>query len=161
MEDSLFLVFVSFMGKNSDGTYKYRFDYAISPDSVWGDGFNIVPSSIVPKIEPDINSLTGYQFVDFPFALKLAQSNDCFSMQDCIDGIIALCYIDPNSFTDYDFVLHFGDSYDYVQKLFDTLKKAEALTISSYQLYEDRSEIMENLNSVLSEAIENTDNDQI
>lgn len=161
MEDSLFLVFVSFMGKNSDGTYNYRFDYAISPDSVWGDGFNIVPSSIVPKIEPDINSLTGYQFVDFPFALKLAQSNDCFSMQDCIDGIIALCYIDPNSFTDYDFVLHFGDSYEHVQEIFGKLKDEMLLNISAYQLYEDRSEIMENLNSVLSKAIENTDNDQI
>lgn len=161
MEDSLFLVFVSYMGKNSDGTYKYRFDYAISPDSVWGDAFNIVPSSLVPKIEPDVNSLTGYQFVDFPFSLKLAQSNDCFSMQDCIDGIIALCYIDPNSFIDYDFVLHFGDSYDYVQEIFDTLKNEETLNISPYQLYEDRSDIMENLNSVLSEAIGNTDNDQI
>lgn len=91
-----YLAFVDEIGRTIEGNYLYRFDYCTDKEIVWGDYFNITPSVIVPNIQPDKNSLSSTEEVISPKKLELAKTNGCFSMQDCIDGIISLCFSQIN-----------------------------------------------------------------
>ena len=87
-----YLGFVAEIGKTSDEDYMYRFDYTYDPDSLWGEFFNIPPACIVPELAPDPNCLSHTAKILSPVKLMTAKENACFSMQDCIDGIIPLCF---------------------------------------------------------------------
>ena len=87
-----YLAFVDFIGIDLNGSYIYRFDFTYDPDSVWGDFFNIAPSALIPDLQPDTNSLSRTAKVKFSSEMQLAKKNSCFSMQDCIDGIIPLMF---------------------------------------------------------------------
>lgn len=91
-----YLAFVDEIGRTIEGNYLYRFDYCTEKEIVWGDYFNITPSVIVPNIQPDTNSLSSTEEVISPKRFELAKTNGCFSMQDCIDGIISLCFSQIN-----------------------------------------------------------------
>ena len=108
-----YLAFVDFIGTNNDGSYIYRFDFTIDTDSVWGEYFNIQPSGYVPNIQPDINCITTRSKVLFPREMALAKTSYCFSMQDCIDGIIPLCFseIDDETveYEDAPILFNFGE----------------------------------------------------
>ena len=87
-----YLGFVEEIGRTTDGGYLYRFDFTYDPDSLWGEFFNIPPACIVPELEPDPNCLSHNAKIISPVKLMTAKNNACFSMQDCIDGIIPLCF---------------------------------------------------------------------
>ena len=87
-----YLAFVDEIGRTIDGNYLYRFDYCTDTEIVWGNYFNITPSIIVPNLQPDENCLSTTEEIISPIKLELAKENGCFSMQDCIDGIISLCF---------------------------------------------------------------------
>jgi len=87
-----YLGFVAEIGRTTDREYMYRFDYTYDPDSLWGEFFNIPPACIVPELAPDPNCLSHTMKVISPVKLMTAKENACFSMQDCIDGIIPLCF---------------------------------------------------------------------
>ena len=87
-----YLAFVDEIGRTIEGNYLYRFDYCKDTEIVWGNYFNITPAIIVPNIQPDNNCLSSTEEVISPKKLELAKTNGCFSMQDCIDGIISLCF---------------------------------------------------------------------
>ena len=87
-----YLAFVDEIGRTIDGYYTYKFDFTYDKEIVWGDFFNICPCSIVPNLIPDINTLSHTINIDLPSQLELAKNNMCFSMQDCIDGIIPLIF---------------------------------------------------------------------
>lgn len=97
MEDieDLKIVFINKKGLNHDGLYEYDLIYSQSPSMVWGEDFaEQVPSTcaiedLLPFRETYDLIRTGVS----PFNIKLAQENSCFSMQDCVDGIIALAWI--------------------------------------------------------------------
>ena len=117
--DGQYLAFVDYIGKTSDGKYQYRFDYTEDTEVVWGDYFNIVPSVLVPNLQPERNCLSYSEVGTFSSSLSLAKNNGCFSMQDCIDGIIALCFSEINEKTIYyhdePFYLSFGEPLDSVR----------------------------------------------
>ena len=87
-----YLGFVAEIGRTTDRKYMYRFDFTYDPDSLWGDFFNIPPACIVPDLAPDPNCLSRSAKIVSPVKLMTAKENACFSMQDCIDGIIPLCF---------------------------------------------------------------------
>lgn len=93
-----YLGFVDEIGRTTEGGYLYRFDFTYDPDSLWGEFFNIPPACIIPNLEPDPNCLSRSAKIVSPVQLMTAKGNACFSMQDCIDGIIPLCFseIDEN-----------------------------------------------------------------
>ena len=105
-QETDFLAFVDLVGKRFDGKYIYRFDFTKSTDIVWGDQWNATPAGIVPNIEPLDNciSLSGQVLCSHRY--MLAKENTCFSMQDCIDGIIPLLFDQP--YDDELMVLPFG-----------------------------------------------------
>ena len=87
-----YLGFVAEIGRTTDRKYMYRFDFTYDPDSHWGEFFNIPPACIVPDLAPDPNCLSRSAKIVSPVKLMTAKENACFSMQDCIDGIIPLCF---------------------------------------------------------------------
>ena len=115
-----YLAFVDFIGMGIDGEYIYRFDFTYDTDSVWGDFFNIAPSALIPDLQPDKNSLSRTAKAKLPLEMQLAKKNSCFSMQDCIDGIIPMMFseIDENmiEYEDRPLFFRFGDTYSKVEK---------------------------------------------
>jgi hypothetical protein len=113
-----FLAFVKEIGETNEGKPIYRFDFTVDKDVVWGEFWNISPATLVPDIEPDIKCLSKQSSVVLPYKMELASRNSCFSMQDCIDGIIALCYPDiyePHLEKDEaPLFFRFGETYDEV-----------------------------------------------
>lgn len=115
-----YLAFVEDIGENVNGEYIYRFYFTSDTDIVWGEYFNVVPTAIIPNIQVDKNSVSSAAKANFPQELVLAKKNYCFSMQDCIDGIIPLCFAEicDNTLTvdDVPFFLRFGETYENVVK---------------------------------------------
>jgi len=115
-----YLAFVDEIGRTVDGGYMYRFDYAEDSEIVWGEYFNSIPAINVPNLQPDINCLSKTERVECKQILGLAKTNGCFSMQDCIDGIIALCFSEIGNNTlyykDTPLLFRFGEEIDEVHE---------------------------------------------
>ena len=94
MEDQLYIVFAENIGHDNDEQYFYRLLFSTNPDIVWGDNFNVTPAAIVPDLEPDSSSISKEYFLSSKIELSTACESTCFSLQDCIDGIIALLFND-------------------------------------------------------------------
>lgn len=114
-----YLGFVAEIGRTTDRKYMYRFDFTYDPDSLWGEFFNIPPACIIPDLAPDPNCLSHTAKIVSPVKLMTAKENACFSMQDCIDGIIPLCFseIDENTieFKDKPLKFRFGEKRETVE----------------------------------------------
>ena len=113
-----FLGFVDEIGRTTDGKYIYRFDFTTDTETIWGEYFNVTPTAIIPDLQVDINALSRQAKVVFPREMVIAKKNFCFSMQDCIDGIIPLIFseIDEETlmYLDKPFFIHFGLSFEEV-----------------------------------------------
>lgn len=89
-----YLAFVDIIGTSSEGNYIYRFDFTYDKDIAWGEFFNISPSILVPELKLDKNQVSSFIKAEYPLRMHLARKSSCFSMQDCIDGILPLCFSD-------------------------------------------------------------------
>lgn len=114
-----YLAFVDYLGETIDGKYSYRFDYTENTDVVWGDYFNVVPCVIIPNLQPDKNCLSYSEEVTSERNLLVAKRNECFSMQDCIDGIISMCFTNLNEDNIESFHFDFGEDIETVHEKFD------------------------------------------
>lgn len=112
MED--YLAFVKKIGTTLDGKNIYEFMFSTVPDVVWGDNFNIVPAGIIPNLLPEQNCLSRKGRVVTDTVFKLACESTCFSMMDCIDGIIAICFTEAGIENEYHF--DFGEEFNEVLK---------------------------------------------
>lgn len=94
-KEDLKIVFINKIGLTHEGNYEYEILYSLTPDLVWAEDFaEQVPSTC--SIDDLLPAIDTYHFVRrgiCPFSINLARENSCFSMQDCIDGIIALAWI--------------------------------------------------------------------
>lgn len=120
MEENLYLAFVDEVGRDGDN-WLYRFDFTIDTDVVWGTGFNVVPAASVPKMQPDKNSLSHTATIELPRKMETAKKSTCYSMQDCIDGIIPLCFtrLDAGALMidrDTALAFHFGESIESIRE---------------------------------------------
>lgn len=120
-----FLAFVDEIGRTIDGKYIYRFDFTMDTELVWGEYFNVTPTAIVPKLQPDINALSITAKAIFPIEMALARKNYCFSMQDCIDGILPLIFSEiDDEMIEVDekpFFIRFGESFENVVELLNKI----------------------------------------
>lgn len=146
-----YLAFVDYIGRTIDGKYIYRLDFTVDADSVWGEYFNVTPAGIVPDLQPDINSLSKSCKVNFPIEMQLAKKNYCFSMQDCIDGIIPLIFSeiseDGIEYNDAPLFFKFGEN-------FETIK--ETLQSINIELY-DIEDVKKGDESAIDDLIDNID----
>lgn len=129
-----FLGFVDLIGQTIDGKYIYRFDFTTDIDVLWGEYFNITPSGIIPDLQPDKNALSRSGKVIFPREMVIAKKNYCFSMQDCIDGIIPLIFSEIDEKTllldEKPFFIKFGESFNVVKE------KIEKIGLEFFELYD-------------------------
>ena len=145
-----FLGFIDEIGRTRDGGYIYRFDFTLDTETIWGEYFNVTPSAIIPDLQADRNALTRQAKAIFPREMVIAKRNYCFSMQDCIDGIIPLMFseIDDNTLLleDKPFFLKFGTPFDEVEE------KLKSIGISFFDIEEvekgDDSAIDNLINSI-------------
>lgn len=132
MED--FLGFVDLIGRTIDGKYIYRFDFTTDTDVLWGEYFNVTPSGIIPDLQPDKNALSRSGKIIFPREMAIAKRNYCFSMQDCIDGIIPLIFSEIDEETleldEKPFYIRFGESFNEVKE------KLDKVNLDFFELYE-------------------------
>lgn len=132
MED--FLGFVDLIGRTIDGKYIYRFDFTTDTDVLWGEYFNVTPSGIIPDLQPDKNALSRSGKIIFPREMVIAKKNYCFSMQDCIDGIIPLIFSEIDEETleldEKPFFIRFGESFNEVKE------KLNKVNLDFFELYE-------------------------
>lgn len=121
-----YLAFVDEIGRTIDKKYIYRFDFTVDTETVWGEFFNVAPAAIIPNIQPDINTLSTTGKVIFPRKMTIAKKNFCFSMQDCIDGIMPLIFSEIDDHTlqigETPFFLNFADSMDTVMEKLNAVK---------------------------------------
>lgn len=129
-----YVAFIDYIGQTSDGDYIYRFDLTYDTNAVWGEYFNSVPCAVIPNLTPDKNCLSRRAKAKFPREMNLAKNSYCFSMQDCIDGIIPLMFSEIDDDTmEYDnapLFIRFGEDFN---KLSERLK---AINITFYD-FED------------------------
>ena len=104
-----YLAFVRKIGNTLEGEFIYEFMFTTVPDVVWGDNFNIIPAGIIPNLIPENNCLSRKGRVVTDIDFKLACESTCFSMMDCIDGIISLCFTEAG--IDDEFHFNFGESF--------------------------------------------------
>ena len=134
-----FLAFVDYEGKSVNGYYTFRFDFTPDHETAWGDFFNVAPSIIVPNLSLDKNCISSVIECLMPVKMLLAKSNSCFSMQDCIDGILPLCFCEIGSYKiEYDgkpLFFNFGETkesvLDKITKSGFIITKHDEVTIES------------------------------
>lgn len=117
--NELYLCFVRFVGSDVDGNNLYELLFTEDKDIFWGDGFEYMPASLVNGLTPSEGSYSLVKSIKTTLKLSLATESCCHSMQDCIDGIIALAFEDISGYEEFPeegrLVLHFGESYDDVE----------------------------------------------
>lgn len=148
-----FLAFVKKIGNTLDGQNIYEFMFTTAPDAVWGENFNIIPSGIIPNITPENNCLSrkGRVITDIDF--KLACESTCFSMMDCIDGIIALCFTEAGIENEFHF--KFGENFT---EVIDKLHKYNLDIIQLEDVKIDDEEIINDVVKKLEKEDNNDDN---
>lgn len=148
-----YLAFVDKIGRTVDGKYIYRLDFSMDIDSVWGDYFNEAPSGIIPSLQPDKKTLSSTCRANFNNELSLAKKSYCFSMQDCIDGILPLCFSELSDESmmkdDKPFSLKFGEEKKTV------IGKLKSMDIETYDFEEvEQDDEHDALDSLIEEGEE-------
>lgn len=125
--DNLYLLHIDRVGKKSDGNTEFIFMFGKSVEGFWGDGgYDIAPASICELI-PDYEMITDKFKVETDIPLILGQEQTSFSMQDCLDNIVSICWEDICDYEEYPvprIVIQFGDTYESVHKML-SLRKIE------------------------------------
>lgn len=148
-----FLAFVGYAGRTVDGKHIYRFDFTRATDIVWGDQWNATPAGIIPDLEPDINCLSLSGQVLSKHRYILAKENTCFSMQDCIDGILPLLFDNP--YSDELMVLPFGMP---MEEVINTLEEHNLELINVKDVNEEKdNQVIEGLIDNLETKIKGSD----
>lgn len=108
----LYLIFVQYIGVNIRGNYEYEFMFSENPDNAWGDNWDQSCPSACGDIAPYKENVDCIKRLVIDIKLCLVQDNSCFSMMDCEDGIIPICWAsldDPILYEDKILRFEFGD----------------------------------------------------
>ena len=85
-----YLIYINGLGPNYRGENIYEFIFTNSMDEVWGENWEARPANGYPS-PPDIEYIKKVGALTHEtVTLELVQNSDVFSVQDSIDGVIAL-----------------------------------------------------------------------
>jgi len=85
-----YLIYINGMGPNYKGENIYEFIFGESIDDVWGENWEARPANGYPN-PPDVEHVNKVgTLVTGDITLELVQNSDVFSVQDSIDGVLAL-----------------------------------------------------------------------
>ena len=100
-ERNLHLVYVEPIGLNSHDLYEYDFLFSETPDIVWAEDWREQCPVACGDMRPGDEMITTIRRLITIIPFGVAQKNACFSMQDCIDDILALAWEDISDYEDY------------------------------------------------------------
>ena len=131
METSeLKLVFVApVVELKKHNTYTYDLYFSDTPEIVWSGGWDNPNPAICDEddIYPQEGTYSYVQRINSGYKLGLAMRNSAYPMLYCINGIMALSWIDLNGLEEYPEngrgVFKFGDDYEYIQEKLKELEK--------------------------------------
>ena len=92
MNEECKLCFIKNIGLNLNGEYQYEFIFSENVNEFWGENFEYSPCCLCNELLPHEEYCHLVKTVKLSFPLTLIQESCCFSMQDCMDGIISLAY---------------------------------------------------------------------
>ena len=115
------LIFISFIGKTQKDEYEYKLYYSETPDKVWRDDYaEQAPSTcsiedLIPNTEDYYATIRAVS----DKKINLIQDNSCFSIQDCMDGIISIAWVDNNdgTYSGLKYGSSYKDSTDFLYKI--------------------------------------------
>ena len=114
--NNLHLVYINPIGKDSNNLFEYEFFFSETPDIVWGQDWNIACPAACENTLPDPETYSEVKTLKTEIPLFCVQQNTCFSLQDCIDGIICLGYFQ----TDKGVV-----KFDFSETIYNVVEKIE------------------------------------
>ena len=114
--NNLHLVYINPTGKDSNNLFEYEFFFSETPDIVWGQDWNIACPAACGNTLPDPETYSEVKTLKTEIPLFCVQQNTCFSIQDCIDGIICLGYFQ----TDKGVV-----KFDFSETIYNVIEKIE------------------------------------
>lgn len=119
-ESPLYLGFIRLIGAESDGVDNYEFIFTNNIDEFWGENFEYKPCCLCNDLIPNDEYITEIHKIKTKIKFDLVQDNCCFSMQDCMDGIISLAWENIDEYEEYPedgrLVFNFGETYDEVER---------------------------------------------
>jgi len=115
------VIYILYIGKNSDNDNIYHFLISDDSEKTWADGWENKPACIMRDLTPEDDMYEYIAEVKTELKLDLAQDNCCFSMQDCRDNVVALASENLEEAEEYPedgrIVIHFGDFVDDIEKM--------------------------------------------
>ena len=120
-DDDLYLGFINYIGSELDGLNEYELIFTVHPNTFWGENFNYKPAGICNGLVPDKEYIQKVVRIKTFINLDLIQQSGCFSMQDCMDGIVSLAYQNLEGLDEYPddpgrLFFMYGESYSDVEK---------------------------------------------
>jgi hypothetical protein len=98
--DTLYLIYVNYVGKDYKGNMIYEFIFSDAPDSADGDDWDTFPASGRPE-PPYDNFIKKVGRLESELPLDVIQNSDTFAVWDAVDGVIALAWENINSYDAY------------------------------------------------------------
>lgn len=120
-DEKLFLLFINYIGKDLDdkNLYEFLFGTEKQKEVFWGEDFEQKPAGICNDLTPMEDSFEDVRKIRVKFKLDLAKDSCCYSMSDCIDGVIALAWENIDNYDEYPtdgrFIVQFGESFEVVE----------------------------------------------
>ena len=118
-EHDLHLVYVEPIGLNSHDLYEYDFLFSETPDIVWAEDWGDQCPAACGNMRPENEMISTIKRLTTIIPLGVAQKNACFSMQDCIDGIVSLAWEDISEYEEYPepirLIFDFGEGIEDVE----------------------------------------------
>lgn len=115
---NLYLVYINPIGRGSSGLNEYEFFFSETPEIVWGEDWNVACPSACGNLLPDSTTYSHIEILKTEIPLFCIQENSCFSLQDCIDGLVCLGAEDISNYENYPepirLVFQFEEKYDSV-----------------------------------------------
>lgn len=121
IKSPLKVIYILYVGKNSDNDNIYHFLISTDSERTWADGWENKPACIMRDLTPNDDMYEYIAEIKTELKLDLAQNNCCFSMQDCRDNVVALASENLEEAEEYPedgrIVIHFADLIDDVEKM--------------------------------------------
>lgn len=119
--NELNLGFVRKIGDDVDKNNIYEFIFTDNIDEFWGDNFEYKPCGLCNDVTPDKKYINDIKILKTDIILDTITKSNCFSMGDCMDGIVALAWENIDDYDEYPeergrLFFRFGETYDLVEK---------------------------------------------
>ena len=117
--DDRYLCFINLIGEDLNHIFTYELLFTSEVDTFWGENFEYFPCCLCNDIIPNKELYDVVKTIKTKIKLDLIQNSCCFSMQDAIDGIVAIAYENISDYDEYPddgrLIFFYGETYTDVE----------------------------------------------